>query len=327
QYEVNISQRFSCGTVNENELGQVYEKKGGKKVAVYSKFSNAGDLLSLIENRRNVRLKPEQINTIIWDILIGVKHFHDQGFVHQDLKLRNILLSGNNLHGYRAKLTDFGLSCEQNSDEFMPLATYNYESPEIFYFHSHPSSANYRYYTKETHFPSLASQYIKEGYLSDCHRKIFSKADMANDMWALGVIIYQLRYGAMPCFETCGPRIENDVLLKNLLTPYRSRRANIDFAIELFKFSQSPMLLGLPQKSFVNAILNPPNHAVQNICHGYNTYMIRSNMQHTYNTSNNVYHNNSQYNIHNTQNYNTHDSYNVYGKSKRITINRGHIYT
>jgi protein-serine/threonine kinase len=39
------------------------------------------------------------------DICTGVKHIHDMGIAHRDLKLENILLSDN-----KFKVTDFGSS-------------------------------------------------------------------------------------------------------------------------------------------------------------------------------------------------------------------------
>lgn len=51
------------------------------------------------------------------DVVAGVGHMHDNGFVHMDIKPQNILIMGRDIWDARAMLADFGLSRQVDNDD------------------------------------------------------------------------------------------------------------------------------------------------------------------------------------------------------------------
>lgn len=68
-------------------------------------YASNGDLFEFIMKRRFI---PEyQASEWFKQIIDGVKHIHNSGFAHRDLKCENLLLD----HSYNIKITDFGFCC------------------------------------------------------------------------------------------------------------------------------------------------------------------------------------------------------------------------
>jgi serine/threonine protein kinase len=63
-----------------------------------------GDLLNYVRKRRKLAEGPAK--HIFLQIMQGIAYMHQQGIVHRDIKLDNILLDG---HG-NVKIGDFGVS-------------------------------------------------------------------------------------------------------------------------------------------------------------------------------------------------------------------------
>lgn len=228
KHEVAISQKFGSETVNENELGQKFHSKNGcEKISVYSVKAD-GDLQDLLSKK--VALSDEKKNSMILDLLNGVKLFHDQNYVHQDLKPGNILIYGNNQTGYRLKLTDYGLTQRHGDQSTQALATLLYHSPEIAKIYSHPISSHYNYYNHSLCNNTLAKHYANRySRISDQLRA----PNKANDIWALGIIVYEILYGEKPTFPEAHSKINTNPLLMGLLAPDRQYRIDIDRALEI----------------------------------------------------------------------------------------------
>eukprot|EP00116_Pleurobrachia_bachei_P002445 sb/3462707/ len=96
-------------------------------------------------------------------LLLGLKHLHDNGIVHRDIKMENLLISDNRT----LKLTDFGFAKKlQNGEKLKDLCgTLSYLSPEM-----------------------IRAEYgsNKHGYGKEV------------DMWACGVLLYILLMGQPP---------------------------------------------------------------------------------------------------------------------------------
>ncbi|XP_014485280.1 PREDICTED: uncharacterized protein LOC106749883 isoform X2 [Dinoponera quadriceps] len=106
------------------------------------------------------------------EMLIAVKHIHDNGVIHSDLKPANFLL----VRG-RLKLIDFGIASNINSDmtsvlKNNPIGTLNYISPE-------------------------ALMDIGGNADSPTHNVKY-KISFKSDVWSLGCILYSLVYGHTP---------------------------------------------------------------------------------------------------------------------------------
>ncbi|XP_062842519.1 NUAK family SNF1-like kinase 2 [Trichomycterus rosablanca] len=132
---------------------EVFENKD--KIVIVMEYASKGDLFDYISERQ---ISEREARHVFRQIVSAVHYCHQNGIVHRDLKLENILLDANG----DVKIADFGLSNLYRRDEYLrtfcgsPL----YASPEI---------VNGRPYRG----PEV-------------------------DSWSLGVLLYALVHGAMP---------------------------------------------------------------------------------------------------------------------------------
>ena len=131
-----------------------------------------GDLWSLIRYKSNgmAGMHPSLIRVYMYELLAAVEHCHRHGIVHRDIKPENVLLSERNGH---VVLIDFGtakdlIQTDLNGPEF--VGTPDFMSPEA------------------------VREFDKGG----------SGCDFTADLWALGVMVYQMYAGALP-FEAASP--------------------------------------------------------------------------------------------------------------------------
>lgn len=133
---------------------EVFENKD--KIVIVMEYASRGDLYDYICDKRNI--SEREARHFFRQIVSAVHYCHQNGIVHRDLKLENILLDGNG----NVKIADFGLSNLYRGDEYLqtfcgsPL----YASPEI---------VNGRPYRG----PEV-------------------------DTWSLGVLLYTMVHGTMP---------------------------------------------------------------------------------------------------------------------------------
>ncbi|XP_071376820.1 NUAK family SNF1-like kinase 2 [Centroberyx affinis] len=133
---------------------EVFENKD--KIVIVMEYASRGDLYDYICDKQNI--SEREARHFFRQIVSAVHYCHQNGIVHRDLKLENILLDGSG----NVKIADFGLSNLYHGDEYLqtfcgsPL----YASPEI---------VNGRPYRG----PEV-------------------------DTWSLGVLLYTLVHGAMP---------------------------------------------------------------------------------------------------------------------------------
>ncbi|KAH3892563.1 NUAK family SNF1-like kinase 1 [Dreissena polymorpha] len=183
---------------NVVNIKEVFENKD--KIILVMECADGGELYDYINNNT---LTDRDARRIFRQIVSAIKYCHQNGIVHRDLKLENILLDRH----YNAKIADFGLSNYYTGHDFLktfcgsPL----YASPEIV--NGQP------YYGPEV------------------------------DCWSLGVVLYTLVYGTMPFdgsnFKklrtqiTTGDYYEPDKpseaagLIRHLLTVNPAKRATI----------------------------------------------------------------------------------------------------
>ena len=87
------------------KLHSVYENE----VYVYlvMEYIDGGSLRELVRATR--KLDEARAKKLTWQILNALKYLHSKQIIHRDIKLGNILISGNK--DMEIKICDFGLSC------------------------------------------------------------------------------------------------------------------------------------------------------------------------------------------------------------------------
>ncbi|KAL3626152.1 hypothetical protein CASFOL_029701 [Castilleja foliolosa] len=95
-------------------------------------YASGGSLSERIKKSSGGKgLSEREVKAYTRSILRGLKHIHDMGYVHCDLKPSNILLVKNDIVGeFRAKIGDFGLAKKRESSLSYPRGTTMYLSPE-----------------------------------------------------------------------------------------------------------------------------------------------------------------------------------------------------
>ena len=84
----------------------IYAFQTFDKLYLVSEFCAGGDLRSLVSRKK--RLSESEARLYLAEIAIAIDELHQNGIIHRDIKLDNILLDKDG----HIKLTDFGLSKE-----------------------------------------------------------------------------------------------------------------------------------------------------------------------------------------------------------------------
>ncbi|MHC4449445.1 MAG: serine/threonine-protein kinase [Planctomycetota bacterium] len=145
---------------------------------------------SLRDVMRKGPLPPSEALLVVRSVLSALEHAHDQGIVHRDIKPENVLVAPGGI----VKVADFGLSRHLEGDgstrltkTYVALGTFEYMSPE--------------------------------------QREMSRDADGRSDLYATGVVLYEMIAGELPigsfeplshkCPQVCDARID-DVVERSL---------------------------------------------------------------------------------------------------------------
>ncbi len=124
----NIVKYYGVETlVNRNYHGQDEEVQIG-----VMEFVQEGQLKSYMTANP---LNKEDLKKLFIDILEGLKYLHEQGIIHRDIKPQNILLGRDKQNKLIAKIADFGISKNADSQQASAsvlLGTIEYMAPEQF---------------------------------------------------------------------------------------------------------------------------------------------------------------------------------------------------
>lgn len=151
---------------------------------ILMEYCNGGDLQALIENSQ-IYLSDNEVYALLYDILSGLHHLHNNGVLYRDLKASNILLSYT-MTEFRAVLSDFG-TCELlNTNTQKALAGNVYAKPK--------KRREDRGYTGTIEYTAPELLYTNRSY-----------EYYKSDMWSLGIILYYMSYRKLP-YEHVDPK-------------------------------------------------------------------------------------------------------------------------
>lgn len=245
-------------TLNVTLLGELFAGRDVVKRSQYSKRA-IGDLKQIIDNP-NITLSAADKARITQNILEGIALMHAQGKVHQDIKLPNVFIYRDD-RGYYAKIADFGISYDPKSPLHKPsLASGGYESPEIVLANEAPDAAYHNYYHKSAFIAQNSYGYKinrnnKARVPTSAEALKFREPHSANDMWAIGILLFELNYGHFPKigYSQDELKIQNDPLLRGLLAAKREDRISCEDAIRLSIINlpeqPAPLLFGAMHNS------------------------------------------------------------------------------
>ena len=163
--EVELAQRVPRQT-NIARYDACYRLETDTSVSDFAimKYYPDGNLADLL---RREALTPTQIYDVTQGILLGLQHLHRQRIVHRDFKPANILISRDNAGRFIPKIADFGLSKLVSDDE---LDSSDFDLSD----------------GRGT--PSYKAPEQIEG----------SRVSFNLDLWAFGVILYEIMTGEKP---------------------------------------------------------------------------------------------------------------------------------
>src|SRR3990167_1318949 len=118
---------IKCAAVSHENIIEVFEIKKTKKTGYIIMERMRHDLMTLIEEKALTEKKSQQF---FQQICKGIKHFHESGFAHLDIKPENILISNDG----KAKVADFSSSLPiVKNQKLKPVGvgSFFYSAPEI----------------------------------------------------------------------------------------------------------------------------------------------------------------------------------------------------
>lgn len=165
------------GIVTLYEFGRVQNGTGGSSVPLYFFLMEFVDGVNLRQLLEGGRISAREALAIVPQICDALQFAHDQGIVHRDIKPENVLLDRRG----RVKVADFGLAKIVGTDE-SERSTAAGESPEL---------------TEAGEIMGTPS------YMAPEQTEHPTEVDHRADIYALGVVFYQMLTGELP-----GKRIE-----------------------------------------------------------------------------------------------------------------------
>lgn len=122
-------------------------------------YADGGELIEYVEQKQG--LEEVECRSLFKQMISAIEACHDQGIIHRDLKLENVLFESKARS--RIKIVDFGISgrCKGQTGERTDAGTVRYMSPEVL-------------------------------------QGLDTKANPAIDLWSLGVMLYCMKFYTFP---------------------------------------------------------------------------------------------------------------------------------
>jgi serine/threonine protein kinase len=121
---------ISMNTQHKNLISSYESGVFRKRMYLVLEYAPNGSLFDYLSRLDSKKMAEYEAKVVAGDILEGLAFLHDQGIIHRDLKLENILLSKN----MTVKIADFGFAKKRRADGVSQqtiLGTPSYVAPEI----------------------------------------------------------------------------------------------------------------------------------------------------------------------------------------------------
>ncbi|OHT16282.1 CAMK family protein kinase [Tritrichomonas foetus] len=221
-------------------------------------YADLGSLNSLME--KGYHFEIDSIRSIIKQISSALDYIHSMGFVHQDIKPGNILLTSDG----KALLADFGIGHSFMSAA-MVVGSPAFQAPETLNdtyeedFEEYESDENNN--NPSDHINSEKAE--EEDYSSeDCPQ-------VREDIWALGVTLYQLLFNRLPYIGENLYEIVSNIKSQPLEFP-----ENIDPSIE--KLIRGMLTIEPENRMTLEEVMDDPfvKNAPDSIFHNLNSNLL-----------------------------------------------------
>ena len=102
---------------------------GVRPYCIATEYLAKGALSRYCRERSDLRLTPTQLTIVALGVAVGLKHMHEKGIIHRDIKCSNVLLDNK----MRPHICDFGVARFDSGDPYKSLTvgTTSYMAPEV----------------------------------------------------------------------------------------------------------------------------------------------------------------------------------------------------
>ncbi|KAJ3781599.1 hypothetical protein GGU10DRAFT_101634 [Lentinula aff. detonsa] len=209
-------------------------------------YCPAGSLFDILKREGRPALQQDDVGQMFRQLVRGTRYLHDDArIVHRDLKLENVLVDESGT----CKITDFGMARkigevieadqeeeeEENADELVDVSHGVHRAASVSYatslvklrlpFHKTPNRAlgrgpRHRNSTTTSTTHNLSKTVFQPGSLPYAAPELLlppSNCELylphpAQDMWALGVMLYTLLSGRLPFLDSFEPRLQMKIM-------------------------------------------------------------------------------------------------------------------
>ncbi|KAJ3747757.1 hypothetical protein DFH05DRAFT_1458041 [Lentinula detonsa] len=209
-------------------------------------YCPAGSLFDILKREGRPALQQDDVGQMFRQLVRGIRYLHDDArIVHRDLKLENVLVDESGT----CKITDFGMARkigevieadqeeeeEENEDELVDVSHGVHRAASVSYatslaklrlpFHKTPNRAlgrgpRHRNSTTTSTTHNLSKTVFQPGSLPYAAPELLlppSNCELylphpAQDMWALGVMLYTLLSGRLPFLDSFEPRLQMKIM-------------------------------------------------------------------------------------------------------------------